>query len=140
MTSAEGAVDIPIPRPGVAETRAQIRLLLAPRSIAILGAGSSPGSIGNRALSALVDGAFDGDIYPINPNRDEIQGVRAYPSLLDVPGQIDVAEVLLSAESTPGILRQAADKGVGAVALLNAGFAEAGRADLQHESLRIARE
>jgi acetate---CoA ligase (ADP-forming) len=140
MKSVKGAVDISISRPGVAETRAQIHSLLAPRSIAIVGAGSSPGSIGNRALRALVDGAFDGDIYPINPNRDEIQGVRAYPSLLDVPGQIDVAEVLLSAEATPGILRQAADKGVRAVALLNAGFAEAGRADLQDESLQIARQ
>jgi acyl-CoA synthetase (NDP forming) len=140
MTSKTGAVDISIPRPSVAETRAQIHSLLAPRSIAIVGAGSNPGSIGSRAVSALVDGAFAGDIYPINPKRDEIQGVRAYPSLLEVPGEIDVAEVLLSAEATPGIIRQAAEKGVRNVVLLNAGFAEAGRADLQDESLRIARQ
>jgi acetate---CoA ligase (ADP-forming) len=140
VTSVAGAADIATARPSAAETRAQIHSLLTPRSIAIVGAGSSPGSIGNRALSALVDGAFVGDIYPINPNRDEILGVRAYPSLLDVPGHIDVAEVLLSAELTPDILRQAADKLVRSVALLNAGFAEAGRADLQDESLWIARE
>lgn len=139
MTSGTD-VDISIPRPSAVETRAQIHSLLAPRSIAIVGAGSSPGSIGSRAVSALVDGVFGGDIYPINPRRDEIQGIRAYPSLLAVPGEIDVAEVLLSADTTPGILRQAAEKGVRVVVLLNAGFAEAGRADLQEESLRIARE
>ncbi|HEX6518562.1 MAG TPA: acetate--CoA ligase family protein [Streptosporangiaceae bacterium] len=140
MTSGTDTVDISTPRPAASETRAQIHSLLAPRSIAIVGAGSSPGSIGSRAVSALVDGAFGGDIYPINPKRDEIQGVRAYPSLLEVPGEIDVAEVLLSAEATPGVLRQAAKKGVRNVVLLNAGFAEAGRADLQDESLRIARQ
>jgi acetate---CoA ligase (ADP-forming) len=128
------------PRPGAEETRAQITSLLAPRSVAIVGAASSQGSIGNRALSALADSTFGGAIYPINPNRDEILGHRAYPSLLEVPGDIDLVEVILSAEATPGILRQAAERGARAIALLNAGFAEAGRPDLQAECIRIARE
>jgi acyl-CoA synthetase (NDP forming) len=138
MTSVKDIVDISHSR--VAETRAQIHSLLAPRSVAIVGAASRPDSMGSRAVSALVDGAFGGKIYPINPNRDEIQGLRAYPSLLDVPERIDVVEVLLSAESTPEILRQAAANGARSVALLNAGFAEAGRQDLQDEVLRIARD
>jgi acetate---CoA ligase (ADP-forming) len=140
MTSVEDPVEGAAGEPSALKTREQISALLAPRSIAIVGAGSSAGSIGARAVAALVDSGFDGQIYPINPKRDEIQGVRAYPSLLDVPGEIDVAEILVSAEATAGVLTEAADKGVRAVALLNAGFAEAGRADLQNEILRIARK
>jgi acyl-CoA synthetase (NDP forming) len=140
MTPVPKSVVETIRRADPVETRKQIHSLLAPRAIAIVGAGSTPGSIGSRATSALLDSSFDGKIYPINPNRDEVQGLRAYPSLLDVPGPIDVVEILVSAESTPGVLREAAQRGVRAAALLNAGFGEAGRPDLQEESLRISRE
>ena len=63
--------------------------LLSPRSIAIVGASDDPARIGGRPLSFMIKRRFDGDIYPVNSKRDTVQGLRAYPTLGDIDGDLD---------------------------------------------------
>ncbi|MCJ7623337.1 MAG: CoA-binding protein, partial [Anaerolineaceae bacterium] len=65
--------------------------LFRPKSIAIIGASSTPGKIGYTVLKNIIDNNYAGAVYPINPKRDEVLGIKAYPSVLDVEGDIDAA-------------------------------------------------
>jgi acyl-CoA synthetase (NDP forming) len=124
------------------ETRQLIRRLFAPYTVAIVGAGINPKSMGGRALAVLRDRSFAGEIYPVNPNREEIAGLRCYPSLSAIPGRVDVVELLISPEATVSTIEEAASCGAYAIVLLNAGFAEMGPAGeaLQREVSRVAAE
>ncbi|HIH02259.1 TPA: hypothetical protein HA259_09410 [Thermoplasmata archaeon] len=102
-----------------------LRRLLTPRSIAVVGASAKPGKIGHVVLSNLLSGDFA--IYPINPHETEILGLRCYPSLKDVPGPIDLALIVLPAGQTVEVVREAVDAGVGAVIVTSSGFGESGQ-------------
>ena len=71
--------------------------LLNPAAVAILGASSDPSRIGGRPLRYMLEAGFAGPIYPINPNRDTVQGLKAYPSIGEAPGPVDCAIVALPA-------------------------------------------
>jgi acyl-CoA synthetase (NDP forming) len=114
--------------------------MFRPKSVAILGASSNENKIGGRPVRYLKHYGFDGPIYPINPNYSEIQGLTAYKSILDVAGEIELVLIALPADAVLQAIRDCADKGVKAVVIFSAGFAEAGEEGraVQREMQRIA--
>ncbi len=98
--------------------------LLAPRSVAVLGASSDPTRISGRPIAYMKSQGFQGALYPINPNRSEIQGLKAYASINDVPEVPDVAIVAVSSDVAAAAIEDLAKKGVKAVVMFTAGFAE----------------
>jgi acyl-CoA synthetase (NDP forming) len=98
--------------------------LLAPRSVAVLGASSDPTRIGGRPIAYMRAQGFPGALYPVNPNRTEIQGLKAYPSVADLPEAPDVAIVAVPAELAAPAIEDLAKRGVKGVVMFTAGFAE----------------
>ncbi|MBN8929759.1 MAG: acyl-CoA synthetase [Rhodospirillales bacterium 69-11] len=116
--------------------------LLAPRSVAVLGASSDPTRISGRPIAYMKSQGFQGALYPINPNRTEVQGLKAYPTIGDLPEVPDVAIVAIPAEVAAPAVVELAEKGVKAVVMFTAGFAEmdeAGEA-AQHKMVAAARK
>ena len=103
---------------------AELRRLFAPESVAVVGASAKPGKIGHVALSNLLSGDFI--VHPVNPNETEIMGLKCYPSLRDIATPVDVALVVLPANRTLDVVREAAELGVGAVIVTSSGFSESG--------------
>ncbi|MFT6774461.1 MAG: acyl-CoA synthetase (NDP forming) [Paracoccaceae bacterium] len=102
--------------------------LFAPRSVAIVGASSDPTRIGGRPIDYYLKAGFKGAIHPVNPNRAEVQGLRAWPDLASIPGPVDCAVLAIPASAIPDALRACAAKGVKAVVIFSAGFSELGPA------------
>ena len=98
--------------------------LLAPRSVAVLGASSDPTRISGRPIAYMRSQGFQGGLYPINPNRTEIQGLKAYASINDVPEVPDVAIVAVASEVAAAAVEDLGKKGVKAIVMFTAGFAE----------------
>src|SRR5271166_473724 len=116
--------------------------LFAPRSVAVLGASSDPSRISGRPLAFMKAQGFRGALYPINPNRAEVQGLKAYPSVADLPETPDVAIVAIAAEIAEKSITELAERGVKAAVMFTAGFAEmdeAGEA-AQHRMVAAARK
>ena len=103
-----------------------LRKLLAPRSVAVVGASSDPGRIGGRPIAYTLRAGFEGALYPVNPSRETVQGLRAYPDLLSIPGEVEFALLAVPAAALEGALEACAAKGVGAAVVFTAGFAELG--------------
>jgi acetate---CoA ligase (ADP-forming) len=114
--------------------------LLRPKSIAIVGASDTAGKIGYTVVKNLLESGYEGAIYPINPKGGEIQGLKAYASVLDVPGDIDAAAMVVPAKFVPDAARECAQKGVKGLIVIASGFSEVGREDLENEVVEIARE
>ena len=121
---------------------ASVSALLAPRSIAVVGASRSRGTIGGEVFHNLLATGFIGPIYPVNPHAPVVQSVVAYPSIRDVPGPVDLAVIVVPAASVLDAARDCAAKGVHALVVISAGFAEtAGNGvRLQHELVEICRD
>ena len=100
--------------------------LLNPSAVAILGASSDPARIGGRPLRYMLEAGFAGPIYPINPNRETVQGLKAYPDISVVPGPVDCAIVALPAALVADALEACAGAGVKSAVVFSSGFAEAG--------------
>jgi acyl-CoA synthetase (NDP forming) len=98
--------------------------LLAPRSVAVLGASSDPTRIGGRPIAYMRAQNFPGALYPVNPNRTEIQGLKAYPSVAELPETPDVAIVAVPADLAAPAIEDLAKRGVKGVIMFTAGFAE----------------
>ncbi|WP_207061168.1 acetate--CoA ligase family protein [Motiliproteus sp. SC1-56] len=115
---------------------------LAPNSIAIVGASADPTKRGYKAIVGLQEGGFAGEIYPINPKASEILGLKAYPSLSDLPKGADLALMCTPASSIPGLLRECGRVGVKGAVILASGFGETGAAGakLEAEVLAAAQE
>jgi len=97
-----------------------------PKSVAIIGASRTPGKVGNVLTRNLRECGFDGKIYPINPKADEILGLRCYPSVLDVPGDVDLAVVAIPAALVLQVAEECGKKGVKTLIVISAGFKETG--------------
>ena len=115
--------------------------LLNPRSIAIVGASDDPTRIGGRPLQHMLNQKFQGGIYPVNPKRDTVQGLRAYPALGDIDGDLDFVLVAVPAPMVADQVRAAAAKNARTVMVFSSGFAETGPegAAMQDELTAIAR-
>jgi len=104
--------------------RRPLTRLLDPRSVAVIGASDNPARIGGRPLHYLLNGRFEGDVHAVNANRSTVQGVRAYPSILEVPGEVDAVIVAVPAQAVVQTITDCAEKGVGAAVIFSSGFAE----------------
>ena len=122
---------------GRERARESLDRLFSARSVAVIGASRDPDKVGHIVLKSVLDGGFAGHIYPVNPKQREILGLRAYPSIGNVPGNVDLAVVAIPAPYVPDVLREAVDKGVGGAVVLSGGFREAGRADLEEQLAEI---
>jgi acetyl coenzyme A synthetase (ADP forming)-like protein len=113
------------------------RLFLRPRSIAVIGASRSPQKLGHVVLAALLR-SFKGQIWPVNPNADQILGLRCWPSVKELPKTPDLAIIIIPASGVAEVLSQCVAKGIKAVIILSAGFAEIGNVSGERELLKIA--
>ncbi len=104
----------------------QLDSLFKPKSIAIIGASSKDLSIGNVIIKNLVHFGYKGPIYPINPKEPEIRGIKAYPTIFDVPHDIDAAHVIIPSKFVPQIIEDCGKKGIKSVIINSAGFSEMG--------------
>jgi acetate---CoA ligase (ADP-forming) len=120
---------------------AAVRHFLEPASVAVVGASRRPESVGGTVLESIVRSGFDGPVYPVNPHARTVHGLRAYPSLAELPEAPELAVVAVAAARVPAVARDCALRGVRALLVLSAGFAEAGQdgARLQDELLAICR-
>ena len=104
-----------------------MELFFKPKSVAVIGASGTPGKLGYVIVKNIADSDFSGEVYPVNPKSDEILGYKVYPSLADIPGDVDlVVTALPTPKLTVGTMEACAQKGVKAVIIESAGFAEIG--------------
>ncbi len=101
-------------------------VFFSPRNIAVVGATESAGSVGRTTLWNLISSPFGGTVFPINPKRKSILGIRAYKSILDVPEPVDLAVVVTPAPSVPGVIHECGQVGVKGAIVISAGFKELG--------------
>ncbi len=116
--------------------------LFAPRSVAVIGASTTPGSVGNDVAKNLVESDFSGETYLVNPKTDTLLGRPCYPSIDAIPGSIELAIIIVPAKIVPAVLREAGERMVRAAVIISAGFKESGPtgATLEAEIVAIARE
>ncbi len=106
--------------------QASLTSIFRPKTVALIGATENEGSVGRTVLRNLFATPFGGTIYPVNPKRPNVLGIKAYPSVKDIPEQVDLAVIVTPASSVPGIVGQCADAGVRGVVVISAGFKELG--------------
>jgi acyl-CoA synthetase (NDP forming) len=118
----------------------QLRSIFEPRSVAVIGASNDTAKFGGRAFFLPLETGYRGAIYPVNPQRSEIGGIKAYPSVLDIPDDVDLAIIAVVAPMVPKAMEECVKKGVKGVVMISAGFAEVGEEGkkLQDEVVRIA--
>ena len=104
-----------------------------PRNVAIIGATENPGSVGRTTLWNLISSPFGGAVFPVNPKRPSVLGIKAYPTVKDIPAEVDLAVICTPPKSIPGIIRDCGEIGVKAAVVISAGFKEAGEEGKQLE-------
>ena len=116
-------------------------VFFAPRSVALIGASESEGSVGRSLLVNLTSNAFGGKVFPINPRRSSVLGLPAYANIGAVAEEVDLAVIATPARSVPGIVGECAEAGVRGAIVISAGFRENGAAGvaLEHELFEAAR-
>ncbi|MBE9180181.1 bifunctional acetate--CoA ligase family protein/GNAT family N-acetyltransferase [Oculatella sp. LEGE 06141] len=107
--------------------------IFAPKSVAVIGATERPGSVGRIVLWNLLTSSFGGTVYPVNPKRHSVLGVKAYPAIADIPELIDLAVIATPASTVPGVIKACVDAGVKGAIVLSAGFREIGAAGIELE-------
>jgi acetyl coenzyme A synthetase (ADP forming)-like protein len=127
-------------RPPADEILAAMNRIMKPRAVAVIGASSEDGKIGNSVMKNLINGGFAGNIHPVHPKADEILGCTAYRSVLDIPGDVDVAIFAIPARFVAATLAEVGEKGIPAAIMIPSGFAEVGEVELQREMLEAARK
>src|SRR5512147_1974734 len=118
--------------------REPLDCIFAPRSVALIGATEREGSVGRTILRNLVSNPFGGVVYPINPNRRGILGIRAYPGIKDVPERVDLAVIVTPAATVPDVIGQCVEAGVRGAIIISAGFKEIGEAGIELERQILA--
>jgi acyl-CoA synthetase (NDP forming) len=113
-----------VPAAGALSDPSVLDALLRPRSVAMIGASRSPTALGGRPLGFMVKYGFPGKIYPINGSAPEVQGLPAYASIKDVPGPVDLALVMVRAESVVQVLQDCVTAGVRVAVVMSSGFGE----------------
>ena len=106
--------------------RQPLDAIFKPEAVAVIGATERPGSVGRTIMWNLVSNPFGGTVYPVNARRASVLGVKAYPSLADVPDEVDLAVIVAPAQTVPGIIEECVEGGVPAAIIISAGFRETG--------------
>lgn len=108
--------------------------LFHPRTVAVIGAKDDPGSVGRTIMINLLSGSFLGKVYPINPKRSHVLGVKSYPSIAEVPEKVDLVVIVTPAQTVPKIIEECVAAGVKTAIIISAGFKELGEKGLQLEN------
>jgi acetyl coenzyme A synthetase (ADP forming)-like protein len=151
--AAEGEVEVRFPvgvTPSLAKAVARrehqaealsLKRFLTPRSIAVVGAGRERGGVGHELFRNLLAGEFNGPVYPVHHRATHVGGVRAYPTVTDIPDEVDLAVICVPASATMEVVRQCGEKGVRGLVMITAGFAEMSGAavEAEQELLRLVR-
>src|SRR5574341_757621 len=111
---------------GILRTRRPLDVFFAPENVAVIGATEMQGSVGRTLLWNLISTPFGGAVFPVNPKRSSVLGIKAYPSIAAVPEHVDLAVVIVPAQACPGVIRQCGEAGVKAAIVISAGFKELG--------------
>ena len=127
-------------RPSQEAIVAAMDRIMNPRAVAVIGASEGEGKIGNSVMKNIINGSYAGELYPINPKADEILGRKAYKSVMDVPGVIDVAVFAVPARFCAGAMEEVGQKGIPGAIMIPSGFAEVGETEAQDELLAVARK
>jgi acetyl coenzyme A synthetase (ADP forming)-like protein len=127
-------------RPSQDEIVTAMNRIMRPDAVAVIGASGEDGKIGNSVMKNLINGGYKGKIYPINPKADEILGYKAYPSVKDIPGVVDVAVFAIPAKFVAAALTECGEKQIPGAVLIPSGFAETGNEEGQLEIQRIGRK
>ena len=126
--------------PSEKDTVESIRRIFNARSVAVVGASANPVKYGRMTLDCLLEGGYDGTIYPVNPRGGEIRGLKAYPSVGAIPGRLDLVVIIVPFQFVEGILEQAAEKGAAGAVICSGGFKDAGRPDLEEKLKQIGKK
>src|ERR1022692_838624 len=108
-------------------------VFFSPKTVAVIGATETPGSVGRTLLWNLVSSPFGGTVFPVNPKRGSILGIKAYPNVASLPEKVELAVVVTPAPTVPDVISQCADAGVKAAIIISAGFRELGPAGMELE-------
>lgn len=111
----------------------QLDKIMKPKSIAVIGASTKPATIGSEMMQRLRDYKFTGNIYPVNPKADSIEGFKAYPTVLEIPGEVDFAVIIIPQKFVLDTLAQCNEKGIKGICIISAGFKETGAEGLKLE-------
>jgi acetyl coenzyme A synthetase (ADP forming)-like protein len=114
-------------------SRESLEALFAPKSVAVIGASTKPDSLGRAVFKNILFHGYTGVVYPVNPKAKSILGVKAYPSVLDIPDEIDLAVIIVPAIAVANVLEECGRKGVRAAIVISAGFKEIGEEGAQRE-------
>ena len=128
ITGGDSAQDLLRPR------EHPLDVFFQPESVALIGATENPGSVGRTVLWNLISTPFGGTVYPVNPKRPSVLGIRAYPNIAAVPEKVDLVVVTTPAKTIPGIIRECVQTGVKAAVVISAGFKELGPEGLALET------
>ena len=119
-----------------------LEMFTEPKGVAVIGASASPNKLGYQVLRNIVQYGYEGGIYPVNPTAAEIQGLRAYASVLECPDPVDLSIVLVPSKGVPGVIEQCGQRGLKGAVVITAGFREVGPAGkaLEQQMVEIARK
>jgi acetate---CoA ligase (ADP-forming) len=143
LHSGEFHVTFPIKETKIAYTKqaerdrdaivASLQPILNPKSVAIIGAARNPGTIGNLLMRCILQNGFSGIVYPVNPNTEAVLSVKSYPSVLDIPGKVDMAIIAVPAAIVSKVADECGKKGVRALIVISDGFRERGAEGVARE-------
>lgn len=111
-----------------------------PESVAIIGASRKPGKVGHEIIKNLVDGGFDGVVYPVNPAAEGVLGLKSYSNILEIEDKVDLAVIVVPSSAVPEVVQQCGKKGTKAAVIISAGFSEVGNRSLEEEVVKKAKE
>lgn len=122
--------------------RQTLDAIFQPKTVALVGATENQGSVGRTLLWNLITSPFGGTVYPINPKRSNVLGIKAYPNISSVPERVDLAVIVTPATSVPAIIKEAVEVGVKGAIVISAGFKEIGPtgAELERQCMEYARQ
>ncbi len=112
--------------------------LFRPKSVAVVGASTTPGKIGYTVVQNLIESGYEGEIYPINPGAQELLGLKVYGSILDIPGPVDAAVIVVPAKFVTQVTDECGKKGVKGLIVITSGFSEVGNHALEDQVVEIA--
>lgn len=115
-----------------------LQRIFEPDSVAIIGASKDERKRGYQAIKSLLDEKFEGAIYPVNPRERSILGIKCYPSVLDIPGQVDVALITTPADTVEKLMNECGQKGIAGAVVISGGFAELGDEGKKRERAIVA--
>ena len=127
-------------RPSQDEILKSMNRIFHPRAVAVIGASAEDGKIGNSVMKNLINGGYQGEIYPVHPKAEEILGKKVYKSVLDIAGDVDLAVFAIPAKFCVAAMKEVGQKGITGAIMIPSGFGEVGDDELQEELVSVARK